>query len=128
MLVTACTSTTAPNSGIEVMFLNDGQVISTEGFHTYSVQLTNKDGETIDAQEVYIYINMEMMNHPIEGTMQKGDTGLYELDLPLAMAGDWYVNVSVTIDGNKYEFSDFSIIAEGPKQMEYMKGYNADNQ
>jgi hypothetical protein len=71
-------------------------------------------------------MNMKMMNHPIEGTMKEVDKGLYELELPLAMAGEWYVNVIVTIEGEEFVFEDFSIIAEGPKQLDWIKGYHAD--
>jgi hypothetical protein len=128
MLVIGCTSSSSNFNNVEVRFLNDGQVLSTEAFNTYTVKLVNNDGDAIDAEKVYLYMNMKMMNHPIEGTMKKVDKGLFELELPLAMAGDWYANVTVTIGGETVEFNDFEIIAEGPKQMEWMKGYHADQQ
>ncbi|RXI98336.1 hypothetical protein DS745_18605 [Anaerobacillus alkaliphilus] len=126
MVVTGC-STSNPPAEVQVTFLDDGQTISTNDFHTYTVQIKNKDGLALDVESVYMFMNMKMMNHPIEGTMNKVDTGLYEIDLPLAMSGDWYVDVSVTYKGETIVYEDFSITAEGPKQMEWMKGFNKDH-
>ncbi|MFN7251716.1 MAG: hypothetical protein ACK4M9_13095 [Anaerobacillus sp.] len=128
MLVIGCASSSSNSKNVEVKFLNEGQVLSTESFNTYSVKLVNNKGDAIDAEKVYLYLNMKMMNHPIEGTMKRVDIGLYELELPLAMAGEWYANVTVTVEGETIEFSEFAIIAEGPKQVEWMKGYHADQQ
>lgn len=126
MVVTGCSSSDY-SSELQVNFLQDGATISTEGFQTYSVELKDKDGKAIDVEQVYMYMNMEMMNHPIEGTMNHVGKGVYELDLPLAMSGDWYVNLSVTFNGETTVLEGFSIFGEGEKQMEWMKGYHADD-
>lgn len=128
MLLTGCSNDKKQSGDIVVNFLNEGDVISTEGFHTYSLQVTNQKGDALTVESVYLYMNMKRMNHPIEGTMKKVDVGYYELDLPLAMAGEWYANVTINANGETFVFEDFTIYGEGPKQMEYMKGFNADNQ
>lgn len=128
IVVTACSNTGNLSDDVQVDFKNNGERLSTEGFQTYSVQLADGDGNPLDREKVYIYMNMKMMNHPIEGTMKNVAPGIYELDLPLAMAGDWYVHISVTENGETVVYDDFTVIAEGEKNMEYMKGYHADEQ
>lgn len=125
MLVIGCSN---PKSDIEVNFLNNNEIISTEGFHTYKVEIKNEDESGTAVEKVYLYLNMEMMNHPIEGTMEKAQTGIYSIDLPLAMSGDWYAVVTVTMNGQDHTFEDFQFEATGEKNLDFMKGYNADEQ
>ncbi|MGO4888520.1 FixH family protein [Anaerobacillus sp. MEB173] len=112
----------------EVNFLNQGELFQTGEMNTYTVEVTDSSGSPLQPDSVYIYMNMEMMNHPMEGTMHEVEAGTYQLDLPLAMAGDWYVQVTIKDGEEEKVFEDFAIQAEGEKVMEIMTGYHADQQ
>ena len=127
MLLMGCSSNQQFLENLNVTFENEGATMPTE-FQTYTVQLTDSAGDVVDVDEVYLYMNMERMNHPIEGTMHNISEGVYELELPLAMAGEWYANITVTNDGDVKLFEGFVLYAEGERQMEFMKGYNADKE
>lgn len=113
---------------IQVSFEGEKEVIPTGEMTTYIVKLGDASGKPIDVEKVYLYMNMKMMNHPTEGTMKRVDTGTYQLDLPLAMAGEWYANVTISEGGQQREIEGFKQQAEGEKKIELMKGYHADQQ
>lgn len=127
ILIIGCSSGNALKN-LTVNLLDEENTVSTEGFHTYSVQISDESGSAIDVDKVYFYMNMKMMNHPIEGTMNRVKEGLYQLELPLPMAGEWYANLTVTLDEDTKMFEDFLFSGEGEKQMEYIIGYHADEQ
>ena len=102
------------------------EIIPTGEFTTYTVQISTKKKQPFDPDQVYLYLNMEMMNHPTEGTMQQVAEGIYQLDLPLAMAGEWYAEITLSIAGQERTYEGFTVTAEGEMFMEYMKGYNHD--
>ncbi|WNF35831.1 FixH family protein [Bacillaceae bacterium IKA-2] len=127
MLIIGCSSGSELKN-LTVNFSDEANTVSTEGFHIYTVQISDKSGSSIDVDKVYLYMNMKMMNHPIEGTMNRVEEGLYQLELPLSMAGEWYANLTVTFDEDTKVFEDFLFSGEGEKQMEYITGYHADEQ
>jgi hypothetical protein len=122
IIITGCSS----REDVNVLFLEEGKTISTEGFHTYTVELTDKKGNPLAADSVFLFVNMKVMNHPMQGTMKQIEDGLYELDLPLAMAGEWLADVTVIINGEPKVFEGFELFAEGSINKEYIKGYHAD--
>lgn len=104
--------------------VNPEKPVSGE-FNTFTVEV--KGGEK--PENVYLYINMEGMNHPIEGTMKEKGDGKYELDLPVAMGGKWYAVIRVLDkDGEVVQSEKIAdaFEATGDHAMKYMKGYNAD--
>lgn len=110
---------------VTVEFKEENQTLATGKFHTYQVNLADESGDPFSADDVSIYMNMERMNHPMQGTMQAVEEGKYTVDLPLAMEGEWYAEVTVTYD-NEETTERFSLYAEGDMAEEYMKGYDAD--
>ncbi len=100
--------------------------VPTGEFYKYTVELTDQAGKAVDVDKVYIFMNMEGMHHPTEGTMHAVDKGVYELELPLAMAGEWYAEVTLSLGDEERTLDRFTVQAEGKKFMMYMKGYNAD--
>lgn len=100
--------------------------IPTGEFYTYTVKLQDPSGNPVDADKVYLFMNMEGMHHPTEGTMHVVEKGVYQLELPLAMAGEWYAEVTLSQGNEERTLDRFTVQAEGKKFMMYMKGYNAD--
>lgn len=111
---------------VEVNFYADQEIVPTGEKRTYTVELKDPKGNPFDADHVYLYMNMNMMNHPTEGTMKKVRPGTYELELPLAMAGEWYAHVTLTQGGVERKVEGFNQLAEGEKHIELMRGYHAD--
>lgn len=103
------------------------QPIETGVMNPYIVLLKDQQGNPVEVDSVHFYMNMDMMNHPTQGTMQQKEAGAYTLDLPLAMKGEWYTIITLRRGEQSIEIKDFKIQAEGEKHMEYMRGYDADN-
>ncbi|MBE3597144.1 MAG: FixH family protein [Hydrogenibacillus sp.] len=104
------------------------EVLSTGEAHPYRVVVTDQGGQRVDADRVYLFLNMEGMHHPTEGTMRRVGTGEYELRLPLAMPGEWYAEVTISAGGKEKTFTGYQVRAEGKAYHLFMKGYNADTQ
>ncbi|WP_164984934.1 FixH family protein [Ammoniphilus sp. CFH 90114] len=129
LLMTACSQGQGTKlNDIEVSFNGAQAVVPTGQKTLYTVELKDKDGKAIDVEKVYLYMNMNMMNHPTEGTMKRVNPGTYQLELPLAMAGEWYAHVTITEAGVERKVEGFTQQADGDKHMELMKGYHADEQ
>lgn len=100
------------------------QPVSGE-FSNFTVEV--KDGDK--PEKVTLYLNMEGMNHPMQGTMEETGEGKYELELPVAMGGKWYAVVRLLDKDDKVihskKFED-AFEATGDHAMKYMKGYDAD--
>ncbi|MFA9555887.1 FixH family protein [Evansella sp. AB-rgal1] len=111
---------------IQATFFNNGETYPTGEFTTYSVSLVDSSGEPVSVEKLYFYMNMEKMNHPMEGTMKEVKEGLYEIELPLAMPGEWYVNVTIFNGKEERALDSFTVYAEGDMVMEYMRGFNSD--
>lgn len=128
-LLSACMAdSSAPSlNDIEVELIPAKSMIPTGEFTTYTVRVSTKNKQPFDPDQVYLYLNMERMNHPTEGTMKRIDEGIYELDLPLAMAGEWYAEITLSVDEQTRTYEGFSVHAEGEMFMEYMKGYHHDH-
>ncbi len=124
VLIVACQSPSALEE-TEIKFMNENEIHKTGVFHTYEVALIDKEGENISADQVFLYMNMERMNHPMTGTMEEKDKGKFALDLPLAMEGEWYAEVTVEIDGQE-KTERFVLFAEGEMSEDYIRGYDAD--
>ncbi|UCZ52036.1 FixH family protein [Bacillus shivajii] len=125
LLISGC-NVNSELDNLEINFFNEGSTYRTGEFHTYEVALLTGEEEPISVEDVYLYMNMERMNHPMEGTMVETEKGHYQLDLPLAMEGEWYAEVTVKI-GDEEKTERFLINGEGEMVMDFMKGYNADN-
>ncbi|WP_096189461.1 hypothetical protein [Evansella halocellulosilytica] len=125
LLPMAGCSTSAQTELYEIIFENEGETIETGEFQTYEVKIKGHEGERQSVDSVYLYMNMERMNHPMEGTMDEIEKGYYQIDLPLAMEGEWYAEVTVTNNGEE-SIQRFTLFGEGDMVMDYMKGYNAD--
>ena len=110
---------------MDIQLENNGETYETGDFSRYRVLLTDENGNPASAEEVSIYINMERMNHPMEGIMNETKTGTYEIDLPLAMEGEWYIIVNAYI-GKEEREEKFTVYGKGEMVMEYMQGFNAD--
>lgn len=52
--------------------------------------------------------------------------GTYEIFLPLAMGGEWYAEITVTVGGKEHTFTGYHVQAEGKHYQQFIKGYNAD--
>jgi len=124
VLIVACQSPSILEETI-IGFSNEESVFKTGEFHTYEVTIQNQTGEMISVDRVYLYMNMERMNHPMVGTMTRVEEGVYSVDLPLAMEGDWYAEVTIENDGEE-KTEQFSVYAEGEMSEEYIRGYDAD--
>lgn len=125
--LSACGNQGSPNlKDIHVELIPAQEVLPTGEFTTYTVKITDKKGKPFDPDKVYLYLNMEMMNHPTEGTMERVSEGIYELSLPLAMAGEWYAEITLSVGEETRKYEGFTVQAEGDMFMEYMKGYHHD--
>lgn len=125
LVLTACSLSAASLSDVTVTFENADETYEAGEFVPYIVTLKDDRDNYLTVDEVYLYINMEGMNHPMEGTMEEMESGVYELPLPLSMAGEWYVVVTVK-QGEEEREETFTVYGEGERVMEYMKGYNHD--
>ncbi|MBT9282041.1 MAG: FixH family protein [Hydrogenibacillus schlegelii] len=103
-------------------------VVETGAATPFRVRVEDERGQPVDVEKVYLFTNMEGMHHPTEGTMRHVGPGTYELRLPLAMAGEWYAEVTVTAGGKTKTFTGYTVRAEGKTVHAFMKGYNADEQ
>ncbi|MBU9721857.1 MULTISPECIES: FixH family protein [Bacillaceae] len=110
---------------LQIEFMNEGNTYRTGEFITFNLGLSDQEGAPVTADQVYFYMNMERMNHPMEGTMIEVSPGNYEIELPLAMEGEWLVEITTTKE-NKVIEERFYVHGEGDMAMEYMTGYNAD--
>ncbi|MDG5789207.1 FixH family protein [Evansella sp. AB-P1] len=122
------TMTGCNKSELDTLIVNlkqEGETFQKGEFTTYEVSLKSQQEEQVSVDDVYLYMNMEHMNHPMEGKMEKVRDGIYEIDLPLAMAGEWYVLVNVRHEGEEREIP-FHVFAEGDMVMKYMQDYHAD--
>lgn len=113
-------------ASIKVTLETAAQPIETGVMTPYVVSLADEQGNPVEVDSVHFYMNMEMMNHPTQGTMQKMENGKYEVELPLAMEGEWYTIITITKGEESTEMKEFKVQATGEKFMEYMKGYDAD--
>ncbi|MGO4887368.1 hypothetical protein ACJ2A9_06410 [Anaerobacillus sp. MEB173] len=77
-------------------------------FELFTVTLPND----LEAEKVTIYLNMEGMDHPMEGTMKEENPFTYTIELPISMAGQWYAIVRV-INGNEVVTERFDFEASG---------------
>lgn len=111
---------------ITATFTSAQAVVPTGEFQKYTVALMDKAGQATSVDKVYVFMNMEGMHHPTEGTMHEVEKGVYTIELPLAMAGEWYAEVTLTTGSASHTLDRFTVMAEGKKFMMYMKGYNAD--
>jgi hypothetical protein len=109
----------------DIQLENAGETYQTKEFITFEVNLQDKDGEAVSPERVYLYMNMERMHHPMEGTMKETEPGNFVIDLPLAMEGEWYAIVTIS-EGEKEVEERFEVFAEGEMEPELLKGYNAD--
>lgn len=125
VILFGCSSSAASLSDTTISLENLGETYGTGEFIPYVITVNDSNGNPFSVDEVYLYINMEGMNHPMEGTMEEKEAGRYELSLPLAMEGEWYVIVTVFAGEDEQE-ERFTVYAEGERVMEYMKGYNHD--
>ncbi|MCR6095718.1 FixH family protein [Salipaludibacillus agaradhaerens] len=123
VLIVGCRSTAS--SDVTVTFLQDGDTFETGEFHTFEVRLTDEIEEPIEVDNLQIHINMERMNHPMTGTMTMDDEGTYSVELPLAMEGEWYVDVTALLEDEE-SIERFYIQAEGEMAEDYMRGFDAD--
>lgn len=126
----ACGQATSPGAAlndVKVELVKEKEPIATGEMKGYTVKLT-ANGSPVDVDKVYYYMNMKGMHHPAEGTMKKVETGVYKVDLPLAMPGEWYAEITLTKGSESRKVEGFTVQAEGKKYMQYMKGYNADSQ
>lgn len=134
LLILSSLSACSDNNGslnlneLNVELIPAAEILPTGEFTTYTVQITDKNKNPFDPDRVYLYLNMEMMNHPTEGTMERVSEGVYELALPLAMAGEWYAEITLYVGDQEKKYEGFTVQAEGDKFMEYMKGYNHDQE
>ncbi|PYZ93573.1 hypothetical protein CR194_10440 [Salipaludibacillus keqinensis] len=124
LLIVACQSEPVLEK-ISIEFHNEGEVFETGEFQTFRVELKDKAGERLEVDDVKIHINMERMNHPMIGTMNLSEDGVYEVELPLAMAGEWYTEITLTEEGEE-RVERFYLQAEGEMAEEFMRGYHAD--
>lgn len=113
-------------TNFSVEFAGAQEVVPTGEFTKYTVTVKDSNGKTTSVDKVYLFMNMEGMHHPTEGTMKEVQTGVYELELPLAMEGEWYAEVTITVGDKEHTYGKYYQKAEGKKHMMYMKGYNAD--
>ncbi|MBU9711445.1 FixH family protein [Evansella tamaricis] len=110
-----------------VLLENEGNTYQTGEFIPLKVIVEDPSGEPVSVDDIFLYMNMERMNHPMQGTMEEQDQGMYIIELPLAMGGEWYVDVLIK-DGKKEREERFYIHGEGEMVMEYMMGYNKDEE
>lgn len=124
VLIVGCRTTAL--SDVTVALLQEGDTFTTGEFHTFEVALKDKTGEPVEADNVQIHINMERMNHPMTGTMKMDDEGIYSVVLPLAMEGEWYVDVTILLEDEETT-ERFHIHAQGDMADDYMRGFDADS-
>jgi len=94
----------------------------------YTVKLQDQKGNPATVDSVHLYLNMDMMNHPTQGTMKEAGDGVYTLELPLGMEGEWYTIITLSKGDMKREIKEFKIEAKGEKHMDLMTGYTADGE
>lgn len=110
---------------VKVELVKEKEPIATGEMKAYTVKLT-RNGAPVDVDKVYYYMNMKGMHHPAEGTMKRVEKGVYRIELPLAMPGEWQAEITLYQGSETRKVEGFTIQAEGKKYMQYMKGYNAD--
>lgn len=121
-LLVGCHETSNPTSIIE--FQTSSELPRSGEFERFTVTITEEE-LTID--KVTLYLNMEGMNHPLEGTMEKEASNLFTLDLPIAMGGTWYAIVRLYHkDDVITERFDFEAIGDIDER--FIHGYHADNE
>ncbi|MBP1932072.1 FixH family protein [Ammoniphilus resinae] len=92
----------------------------------YTVKLQDQKGNPAAVDSVHVYLNMDMMNHPTQGTMKEAGEGVYTVELPVGMEGEWYTIITLSKGDMKREIKEFKVQAKGEKHMDLMTGYNAD--
>jgi len=92
----------------------------------YTVELKDQKGNPTAVDRVHLYLNMDMMNHPTQGTLKEAGEGVYTVELPLGMEGEWYTIITLSKGDMKREIKEFKVQAKGEKHMDLMTGYNAD--
>ncbi|XRG80610.1 FixH family protein [Rossellomorea sp. GAMAL-10_SWC] len=63
--------------------------------HVYLVNLVDSDGKEVDVDSINFKVEMKSMNHHVEASMKKINTGIYEVRLELPMEGTWSKQITL---------------------------------
>ncbi|WP_180242463.1 FixH family protein [Bacillus sp. AFS029533] len=69
--------------------INEKRLTNKKHTHVYQVNLVDSDGKEVDVDSINFKMEMKSMNHHVEASMKKINTGRYEVSLELPMEGTW---------------------------------------
>jgi hypothetical protein len=69
--------------------INEEKLTNKDHTHVYQVNLVDSDGKEVDVDSINFKMEMKSMNHHVEASMKKINTGRYEVSLELPMEGTW---------------------------------------
>ncbi|MEH7347690.1 FixH family protein [Gottfriedia acidiceleris] len=85
--------------------INEKKLTNKDQTHVYQVNLVNSDGKEVDVDSVNFKMEMKSMNHHVEASMKKINTGIYEVSLELPMEGTWSKQITLKKGKNERKVS-----------------------
>lgn len=113
-------------NALKIELAKPNEPILSGEFNEYVVNVFNKNGEPTNVDNIYFHMNMEMMNHPMEGNMKKVKKGTYSITVPVAMKGEWYIELTLKKDRFEKTINKYTIEAVGDYQEDLINGYLVD--
>lgn len=75
--------------------INEKKLTNKNHTHVYQVNLVDSDGKEVDVDSINFKMEMKSMNHHVEASMKKINTGIYEVSLELPMEGTWSKQITL---------------------------------
>ncbi|MEE6451005.1 FixH family protein [Gottfriedia acidiceleris] len=81
------------------------KLTNTNHTHVYQVNLVDSNGKEVDVDSIHFKMEMKSMNHHVQASMKKINTGLYEVSLELPMEGTWSKQITLKKGKNERKVS-----------------------
>ncbi len=85
--------------------INEKKLTNKNHTHLYQVNLVDLNGKEVDVDSINFKMEMKSMNHHVEASMKKINTGLYEVSLELPMEGTWSKQITLKKGKNERKVS-----------------------
>ncbi|MES9685153.1 FixH family protein [Gottfriedia acidiceleris] len=85
--------------------INEKKLTNKNHTNVYQVNLVDSEGKEVDVDSINFKMEMKSMNHHVEASMKKINTGIYEVSLELPMEGTWSKQITLKKGKNERRVS-----------------------